>query len=317
MATHTPLSGAQIEELLRGYVVAPFVSVRGIPEGSVNSNFEVTTRDRRYFLRVYEEQDTRGAERDARLSVALAERGVATPPPLERRDGGRIGQVAGKPAALFAWVPGDMRCQRAVTPLAAERVGRQLALVHQAGPAELAGPSRFGERELLDRIDRIAKDARFADAALRLRPLLHACTTKRSQLPTGLVHGDLFRDNVLWSGDEVSALLDFESASVGAFAFDLSVTMLAWCFGDAFDAALASAMIAGYESARKLEPDERRGMFEEARFAALRFTITRITDYAMRGDDGSRVMKDHRRFEARLEALDAMGPSGFERLAFG
>jgi homoserine kinase type II len=128
------------------------------------------------------------------------------------------------------------------------------------------------------------------------------------------VHGDLFRDNVLWGDEgELAALLDFESASDGVLAYDLAVTLLAWCFGDTLSSPLARAMVAGYEAERPLAVAERAGMLAEACVAALRFTITRVTDYAMRVVTGPRVLKDYRRFLARLDALEALGPSGLSR----
>ena len=125
-------------------------------------------------------------------------------------------------------------------------------------------------------------------------------------MPRGLIHGDLFRDNVLWAGGWIVALLDFESASEGVFAYDLMVTVLAWCFGDGLDLTLMRALIAGYERVRPLSAEERAGLVAEGCAAALRFTITRITDYAMRVTDGPRVIKDWRRFERRLAQLEGL-----------
>ncbi len=130
------------------------------------------------------------------------------------------------------------------------------------------------------------------------------------------MHGDLFRDNVLWDMDDgLAALLDFESACAGTYAYDLMVTILAWCVGDALDVRLARAMREGYEKVRPLRDDERRGLRAEGAFAALRFTITRITDYAMRTDAaGPRVVKDWRRFLMRYETLCALDESGLAHL---
>jgi homoserine kinase type II len=149
---------------------------------------------------------------------------------------------------------------------------------------------------------------------VRIRTILDDLAENRDRaLPAGLVHGDLFRDNVLWTGDRVAALLDFESAFRGPLAYDLAVLVLSWCYADAFEPDLARAMVRSYESVRPLEPIEKRALYTEMRFGALRFTITRITDYSMRGGEG-RVMKDWRRFLARLDALEAMGQSGFDAM---
>ena len=135
--------------------------------------------------------------------------------------------------------------------------------------------------------------------------------SERPRLAVGRHHGDLFRDQVLWSDDgEISALLDFESACHGTFAYDLMVTVLAWCVGDDLDPALARAMFEGYQRVRPLGQDERAALVAEGRFAALRFAITRITDFSMRAHTAAGtvgpVARDWRRFMMRFEKLGTL-----------
>jgi len=298
-------------------------SVLGIPEGSVNSNYRVEIAGRPFFLRIYEEQGPDGARVEADTLLGLAARGVPCKAPLLRRDGEHVGELAGKPAALFEWCEGAMRCQASVSAQDAAQVGVALAQIHVAGGALPDGRAgRFGPPELRVRLERIARaddPTLAACAAPLLRALDENEMRRRSDLPRGLVHGDLFRDNILWNeAGEIATLLDFESASKGAFAFDLMVTVLAWCVGDTLDAELARAMVAGYQSVRLLTRAEHEGLHAESRFAALRFSITRITDYAMRGDDvGPRAMKDYRRFIMRHDTLEQMGQEGLARILFG
>ena len=322
MATLTPVREDQLRPFLAEYSeLGNLVSLAGIPEGSVNSNYRVETSSR-YFLRVYEEQDFDGARSEASTLLALSAGGVPCFAPLLRLDGERVGRLVGKPAALFAWCEGGMRCQASVSVEDAAQVGAALARIHVAGgeiPGDRAG--RFGPAELRARLERIAaaRDPSLAAWALPLGRALDANeAVRRTDLPTGLVHGDLFRDNVLWNeAGNISALLDFESAFVGSFVFDLMVTVLAWCVGDALRPELSRAMVSGYESVRLLAPEERAGVYAEACFATLRFATTRITDYAMRGDEvGPRTIKDYRRFIMRHEALVHMGPGGLSRTLF-
>ena len=312
MATFTRPREADLAEWLAAYDLGEFQGFSGLAAGSVNSNFTVRLGGNVYFLRIYEEQGDEGARADAGLARALSDARVPTAPPIARKDGGLVSTLAGKPAALFRWIEGDMRCQRSVTPADAERLGHALAEVHSAGLSRLARPSRFDAGDLFKRIERIEREPLFVGEGSRLRRELEAITLRRRRdMPEGLIHGDLFRDNVLWSDrGEIAALLDFESASIGAYTYDLAVTLLAWSYGEGFDAGIARAIVRGYGAVRALVSSERAGLFEEARFAALRFTVTRITDYAMRAGDG-RVMKDWRRFADRLAALDAMGERGF------
>ncbi|WP_437288594.1 homoserine kinase [Sorangium sp. So ce406] len=328
MAILTPLSLADARRIgaLYGLEIA---DVRGLLAGSVNSNFALTLADGRgqVFLRVYEEQQLAAASREARMLEHLAAGGVATPQPLRRRDRGPgsegaafIAEHAGKPVALFPWVVGDSLCQARVTPDATRRVGSALARVHLIGASfEGASASRFD----LDGLDQRLRGLRaHAGAAPALPPEVAAAVdeltgrleriraaTPRTSGPETLIHGDLFRDNVLWQDGEISALLDFESASRGSAAFDLAVTMLAWCFGDDLDPALAAALAAGYTSVRPLSAEERGRLFHESLVAALRFSITRITDFELR-PKGSGVYKDFRRFLARQRTLERLGPEG-------
>jgi len=286
----------------------------------VNSNYALETARGRFFLRVYEEQDRTGAEAETRLLTFLASRGVKTPPPVARADGKLLSETHGKPAAIFPWQTGKMRCQASVSATDVERVGIALGRIHAEGAAAERGAGRFREEDLFVRLEGVARadDPSLAALAAPLRARLSRWGAARDHaLPRGLVHGDLFRDNVLWDArGEIAALLDFESASDGVLAYDLAVTILAWCVGSGLDPHLARALTRGYESVRPLTDAERRGVLAEACAAALRFTITRVTDYSMRVGVGPRVMKDYRRFLMRLDALEAMGEAGL-RSALG
>jgi homoserine kinase type II len=130
--------------------------------------------------------------------------------------------------------------------------------------------------------------------------------------PRGLVHGDLFVDNVLWIGERPSFLLDWEMSCVEAFAYDLGVALCAWCFGAALDPARAAALGAGYRARRRVEPETAGALLAFTRFAALRFTVSRLD--ALRAPDLGRdrmPRKDWRPFRDRLVALRAMGEATF------
>lgn len=323
MARLTPLLIVDARRLGERYGL-DVVGVTPILAGSVNSNFGLALANGgRAFLRIYEEQGAVAARGEALLVAHLADRGVPTPRPTPRVDGDAaafMAEHAGKPVAVFPWCEGAALCQRQVDEGRAHAVGAALARVHVAGASfEGASASRFDASELARRLDGLATVAlsrelrATVDELARRLPALAA----RSAAPElGVIHGDLFRDNVLWQDGAISALLDFESASRGSAPFDLAVTMLSWCFGDGFDERLARAMVAGYTSVRSLDASERRAFFDEARFAALRFAVTRITDFELR-PAGTGVHKDYRRFVARLDALERMGPAGLDALLAG
>lgn len=320
MATLTPMT---LDEgrAIGGVFGLEVVEVEPLVAGSVNSNFRLGLEGGgRAFLRVYEEQGREGAATEAAMVEALAEAGVPTPRPLRRRDGeGALAEHAGKPVAVLPWVEGVSLCRREVTPEVARRLGEALGHLHRAGAGVTSAPeSRFGLAGLARRLEGIA--GRDMPASLRadvatLAGRLSRLRDEEARLGPGpevVIHGDVFPDNVLWSGGGIAALLDFESASRGSAGFDLVVTVLAWCFGDALDEGLARAMGAGYAAARGLGREERARLFHDARIAALRFAITRITDFELA--PAGRTYRDYRRYLLRWDALERLGAEGLSRL---
>jgi homoserine kinase type II len=320
VAVLTPIDDDAVRSVASAYGLQALRDWEGVAAGSVNSNFAIVAGNSKFFLRLYEEQDAVGAQRETAVLEHLAGAGVPTPAPLRRLDGGLVSIVRGKPAALFPWRDGVMRCQAGVAVTDAARVGEALARIHAVASGVNVGPGRFRFEDLTRRVDRIDASGGpgFADVVPVLREALgRAHTARNPVLPRGLIHSDLFRDNVLWgtAPGELVALLDFESACDGTYTYDLMVTVLAWCFGDDLDPRLARAMCAGYQGVRPLTLAEKAALWVEGQFAALRFTITRITDYAMRsGDTGPRVVKDWRRFMKRYERLKALGAEGLRAM---
>lgn len=308
MAQLTPLAFSDAHRLLADYGL-DLAAWQSLAAGSVNSNFTCTTTDgRRFFARIYEEQGVEGAERELALLEALDASGVPVALPLCLCDGGRVQRFAGKPFAVFPFVEGDILCQRRVTPAACERVGEALARVHLANPSVPGlGEGRFRLDDLRQRLQRVDTSGRadLAGASLRVRRLMDVYEPKRpAGLPGGLIHGDLFRDNVLFRDGAIAALLDFESASRGVFAYDVMVTVLAWCFGGELDLDLAGALLEGYRRVRPLQPEELRALPVEGAFVCLRFATTRLTDFSLRVPEGTPPIRHYQRFLARLEALE-------------
>ncbi|HVZ37281.1 MAG TPA: homoserine kinase, partial [Polyangiaceae bacterium] len=286
MALLTPMTLAEARAIGSEYGL-DIASVEALRAGSVNSNFRLrTVRGEDYFLRVYEEQDGQGAGRELEMIAALARLGVPTPPPRERVQkasagspglGRHAARHAGKPVGVHAWVAGESVCLRQVTTARVRQLGRALARVHACSPAVSRLPEgRFEIRDLLRRLEHVERvDARFAADTRLIRDRIAQHASAASDLPRGLIHGDLFRDNVLWQGDELVALLDFESASSGYFIYDLMVCAHAWCYGEAYDLSLVGALFQGYEEVRRLESAEWDALLPQGCLGALRFATTR------------------------------------------
>jgi homoserine kinase type II len=316
MATYTALTLEDARAVGASFGV-PVFDVVPVPAGSVNSNYRLVLADKTpLFARVYEEQDQVGAEGEARLLDHLATHGVATPRPLPRSDGRGFtttieAETGPRAVALFPWRDGEILCQARITPEVAAVMGEKLAQVHAAGATfPEARPGRFRVADLRVRLARVAEasDPELRALAPQLLDRLDRAERARDpNIPHGIIHSDLFRDNVLWQNGTPVALLDFESACDGPYAYDIMVTVLAWCYGSDLDESLARAMCRAYARVRKPTPAELAAMSVEGRIGALRFTVTRITDFEMRRGLGERVMKDYRRFFARHERLVELG----------
>ena len=309
MAVFTSISEEDAREVARAHGLPPPASVEPIPAGSVNSNFFLVSGNRRWFLRIYEEQGPDGVAYEWALLDHLTARGlpvprrVAGPPPGDLR-------VADRPVAVFEVIGGTMSCQAGVTPARAAAVGAILAQTHRV-TADFAvrRRGRFTLEDIARRLEspEVRERPELAPAvAAATEALEEVQTTWPPDLALGVVHGDLFRDNVHWEGDRIVALIDWESASDGALVYDLAVTLLAWCWADDLDWDLARALIRGYTDVRPPSPEERAALRLACMAAATRFTATRITDYYLRDGIGERVIKDYRRFLRRLEAIGAL-----------
>jgi homoserine kinase type II len=242
------------------------------------------------------------------------------PPLVPARDGAPFVRVAGRQAMLFEYAAGEEAHGAAVTPERCRRVGERLARLHDlAGAFPADRPNPYGPARVAEWLRALRVDGGGDPEVRAALPLLEAELARAAALPgapRGLVHGDLFVDNVLWIGGRVSAVLDWEMACTDAFAYDLGVALSAWCYGDRYDPPRAAALLAGYRASRRVEPETLEALYPWTRFAALRFAASRIRGYHLAGLGADRlVRKDWRRYRDRLAALVEMGEAGFRALA--
>jgi homoserine kinase type II len=307
----TQLGRAELAEVAAAFALGTVERHATIAAGTINSNFSVETDRGRFFVRVNEGKAEVDVAWEARLVQALAAGGVVTPPPVLARDGRPYAPLAnetGQWVSVFPWREGPHLAPQEVTAERAAQLGAALAHLHRVG---LELPTTWRRGSIYDHDHLVARYARFAsnvDPALatatallgeELAAVTEAAAIRR-RATQGIIHGDLFRDNVLWDGGEVTAILDFEQASGGSLAYDLAVCINDWCWTGTPEIALARALLDGYQRIRPLSASDREALPIEVRAAAARFTITRITDvYLARVTNPE---KDFRAFLARVEA---------------
>ena len=306
MATFTILDDADLAVIAAVFDIGRLARGHAIEAGTVNSNYALHTDRGRYFVRVNEGKTTRAVRYEAELVAALASAGTPTPVPLGTATGERYCIHRGKLVSVFPWVRGTHRSSGAVTAADAHAVGAALGQLHLVG-LELADQFAHASIYTTDRIAerfRGFRDSNDPELTVAIESIgeelayLSDHAADREAAPRGIIHGDLFADNVMFDGDRISALIDFEQASTGTLVYDLAVCLNAWCYGEAFDSQLVTAMLIGYRSVRELDRAERRSLLVEARAAAMRFAVTRITDVYLPGVE--LAGKDFRRYLDRL-----------------
>jgi homoserine kinase type II len=305
MAVYTEVSIDDLEALLASYDVGRPRSFKGIAEGVENSNFHLQTDCGDFILTLYEK---RVREDDLPYFLGLlshlAARGLQCPLPQRRFDGAFWSHVNGRPAALLTWLDGLSLHRPDVAHCAAAATA--CACLHEAGEGfALSRPNSLGLegwRKLADATSDDADTVQPGLGALIADALAGLERDWPAGLPGGIIHADLFPDNVLFMDGRVSGLIDFYFACNDAFAYDLAVMLNAWCFESdgAYNLTKGTALIAAYRRERELSAEERDALPILARGAALRFLLTRLYDW-LHPDPLAMVRpKDPREFARRL-----------------
>ena len=318
MAVYTEVSDDALRAFLARYDIGEVTSFKGIAEGVENSNFLLRTTTGQHILTLYEK---RVKAEDLPFFIGLMEhlagRGVTCPQPVRDRSGSALGELAGRPAALVTFLDGVSIRRPNVHHCAA--VGEALARVHLAGvdfPLKRANAlSLQGWPPLLRaaeaRADEVAPHLREESAA----ELDFLQTRWPNALPSGVIHADLFNDNVFFLGETLSGLIDFYFACNDALAYDLSICLSAWCFepDNSFNVSKGRAMISAYERLRPLAKAEIEALPLLARGAALRFMLTRLVDW-LNVPPGAKVApknpleyRDKLRFHQRVKSAADYG----------
>ena len=315
MAVYTDIGEDELTAFLADYPLGALKSYKGIAEGVENSNFLLHLSDGSYILTLYEKRVSRG---DLPFFLGLMEhlagKGLNCPLPIHRRDGALLGEVAGRPAAVISFLEGMWLRRPKASHCRA--VGEALAEMHKAGadfPLARRNALTVGDWRPLWEMSRARADevepGLVGDIEDELEFLEGAWP---SDLPTGVIHADLFPDNVFFLGNELSGLIDFYFACNDLLAYDLAVCLNAWCFekDGSFNMTKGMALLDGYDGARRLSRDEQAALPILARGAALRFFLTRLYDWLTTPAGALVVKKDPLEYLRRLRFHRYVGTAG-------
>ena len=305
MAVYTEVTDEALGAFLQGYDLGAVTSFKGIAEGVENSNFLLGTTRGHYILTLYEKRTREG---DLPFFVGLmehlAKRGVTCPQPVRDRRGEALGRLAGRAAAIVTFLDGLWI--RRPTARHCAGVGEALALMHGAGadfPLRRANALSIGGWPALYEAAKARADEVSPGLARETGAELAALQGLwPKSLPAGVIHADLFPDNVFFLDGKLSGLIDFYFACDDSFAYDLAVCLNAWCFeaDGSFNVSKGMAMIGAYERVRPLEPSEVEALPVLARGSALRFMLTRLVDWLDVPAGAKVTPKDPREYLAKL-----------------
>ncbi|NBB82340.1 MAG: homoserine kinase [Alphaproteobacteria bacterium] len=283
MAVYTEVTDDEVEAFLAQYDLGEVMSLKGIAEGVENSNYLLVTDLGQYILTLYEK---RVREEDLPFFLGLmqhlAARGIACPQPIPGRDGVALRRLSGRPAVIVSFLAGMW--PRRIAPRHCAELGAALARMHLAGrDFELSRANGLGLEAWRPLFDQCAGRAHEVQAGLAeelAAELDHLEAHWPDRLPEGVIHADLFPDNVFFHHQTLTGLIDFYFACNDRFAYDLAICLNAWCFepDGAFNVTKARLMLQNYRTVRPFSEAELAALPILARGSAMRFLLTRLYD---------------------------------------
>ncbi|CAD5298133.1 Homoserine kinase [Bosea sp. 62] len=284
MAVYTEVPDDEMAAFVARYGIGDLLSAKGIAEGVENSNYLVHTTQGFYILTLYEKRvNPADLPFFIELMQHLARRGLNCPVPVLDQSGQALGTLSGRPAAIVSFLDG-LSVRRPGAGHCGE-VGRALALLHRAGAdfamTRVNALSVPGWRPLAEQA---GADADKVSPGLARRVMAEIAVHEAGwpkDLPGGVIHADLFPNNVFFIGEKLSGVIDFYFACTDAYAYDLAICLNSWCFevDSSFNLTKGQAMLAGYESVRPLGEAEVAALPALCRGSALRFLLTRLVDW--------------------------------------
>lgn len=312
MSVFTSVNTQQLQTWLEDYAIGQLVALEAISAGITNTNYFVTIKENannisKYVLTLFEQNSIEELPYFIALMSHFAECGIPCPRPIADKKGNCLHMLNNKPAALVSCLAGKDIENPSIAQCS--EVGRVLAKMHLAGELFERQFPQYKSR------NQRGTDWRIKTAALvmpNLSPdeqkllqttMMFQAAFDTSKLPAGVIHADLFRDNVLFDGDKVGGFIDFYYACHGVLAYDLAIAVNDWCveIDGRLDEPRLNAMLIAYQAVRPLIEEERSAWVGLLRIAALRFWLSRLHDQIFPHEGELTHAKDPNHFKNILQ----------------
>lgn len=306
MSVFTSLNLDEVRASLHDYAIGEIVELRGIAAGITNTNYFVVTQSTRYVLTIFEKNSADELPYFVDLMAHLAQYGVLCPTPIRDKNGVALQQIKGKPALMVNCLTG----QDVATPnlLQVREVAQMLAKMHVAGESFKAqSVNQRDQAWFVATMQKVLPKLAEKEQILLQQELAYQQAFDTSHLPQGVIHGDLFRDNVLFDGDKMGGFIDFYYACEDVLLYDVAIAINEWCMHHngselgTIDAQKIDAFLSAYQSVRVLSPEELVAWPAMLRRAALRFWLSRLHDFYFPADGELTHAKDPNHFKHLLQ----------------
>lgn len=315
MAVYTHVSADEIAEFIAEYDVGEVISFKGIAEGVENSNYLLSTTKDKYILTLFEK---RVNEQDLPFFMGLmkhlSDKGINCAAPIKDLDGNILKELCGRPTALISFLnglsvtkPSRQNCKELGEAMAEMHIAVQDFKMHRVNNLSLEGWALLAQK-----CESRADECKIGLSKIIKTEIEYLQNYWPSDLPEGIIHADLFTDNVFFLNGKLSGLIDYYFACTDIFVYDIAICINAWCFekDGSFNATKAAALVKGYQNYRPLTSDEINALPILCRGSALRFMLTRLYDWLNQVEGALVKVKDPLEYLLKLQFHQTVVSSG-------
>jgi homoserine kinase type II len=298
MAVYTSINSSDLSGWFKKFNFKDFIDFKGISSGVTNSNYVIFMPHSKFILTLFEHITIEELPFYSDLMTYLAQENFLCPKPIENNSGQALGLLKDKPALMVSFLEGKEIAIR--DSKSCYLVGEYLAKLHlTTNNFPQSNKNTRGLSWMSDMYLNLKEYLSLEDQKIIELEINYHEKIDKTELPEGIIHGDLFRDNVLFLNDKVSGFIDFYYACNEKFIYDIAIAINDWCIYDdgKINKLLYLEFIKGYQSEKKLTDNENEYFNSALRLAALRFWLSRLEAFHDAKEGEITFIKDPNHFK--------------------